>query len=113
MKKYRNIVIGIVVILICATIFSILKFEVYNPFSSCFGMLQILFTDKEFVVVQKLPKEVVITKPGYLDEYLKNENLEEIEENRAGSLGTYVQDGENASIYSRSNGYYSILVIEH
>ena len=113
MKKYRNIVIGIVVILICATIFSILKFEVYNPFSSCFGMLQILFTDKEFVVVQKLPKEVVITKPGYLDEYLKNENWEEIEENRAGSLGSYKKDGENASIYSRSNAYYSIAIIEY
>ena len=51
MKKYRNIVICTVVILVCATIFSISKFEVYNPFSSCFGMIQILVTDKEFVVV--------------------------------------------------------------
>lgn len=113
MKKYRNIVICTVVILVCATIFSISKFEVYNPFSSCFGMLQILFTNKDFVVVQKWPKEVVITKPGYLNEYLKNENWEEIEEKRAGALGTYVQDGKNASIYSRSNAYYSIAVIEY
>ena len=113
MKKYRNIVIGIVVILICATIFSILKFEVYNPFSSCFGMLQILFTNKDFVVVQKWPKEVVITKPGYLNEYLKNENWEEIEEKRVGALGSYKKDGENTWIYSRSNAYYSIAVIEY
>ena len=113
MKKYRNIVICTVVILVCATIFSISKFEVYNPFSSCFGMIQILFSDKDFVVVQKLPKEVVITKPGYLDKYLKNENWEEIEEKRVGALGSYIKDGKNAGIYSRSNGYYSIAVIEY
>lgn len=113
MKKYRNIVICTVVILVCATIFSISKFEVYNPFSSCFGMLQILFTNKDFVVIQKWPREVVITKPEYLKEYLKNEKWEEIKENRLGASGLYEKDEKNAWIYTRSNGYYEIAVIEY
>ncbi len=55
------VVIG-VVILLSATIFSIAKFNVWNPFSSCFGMLEILFTDKEYTVVQNIPNRVIFSK---------------------------------------------------
>ena len=51
--KRKGIIITVVIciiILLGATIFSIVKFNIWNPFSSCFGMLEILFTDKEYTL---------------------------------------------------------------
>lgn len=63
--KRKGIIITVVIciiILLGATIFSIVKFNVWNPFSSCFGMLEILFTDKEYTIVQNIPSRVVFSK---------------------------------------------------
>lgn len=65
--KRKEIIITIVIccaILLIATIFSIVKFSVLNPFSSCFGMLEILFTDKEYTIVQNYPHKVIFSKPS-------------------------------------------------
>ena len=65
------------IILLSATTFSIIKFDVWNPFSSCFGMLKILFTNKEYIIVQNSPNRVAFSKTSdtsnksgqqYLDE---------------------------------------------
>lgn len=67
-----------------ATIFSIFKFQVINPFASCFSMLRILFTDTEYVEVQNYPKKVVFSKGNngikLLDEYTNTNGFYEIPE---------------------------------
>ena len=103
----------LVLVLIGASIFSILKFKTYNPISSCFGMIQILFTEKEYVVIQNNPNKVVLLKPEYTSKYLSDEGWKEIEERRMGSIGVYENDDEIANIYTRINGYYSVLVWEN
>ena len=82
--KRKGIIITIIMcilILVSATIFSIAKFNVWNPFSSCFGMLEILFTDKEYTIVQNNPNRVGFSKTAdtsdkssgqYLDEYMED-----------------------------------------
>ncbi len=51
MKKFliATFIIIFIIFFIVGTVFSIYKFKVFNPISSCFGMLQILLTDAELV----------------------------------------------------------------
>lgn len=105
-----------VVILLCATIFSIAKFNVWNPISSCFGMLEILFTDKEYTIVQNTPNRVVFSKTGdtsdktagqYLDEYMKSRNFSFIPEEQMGAMLVYSNGTEKEHILFSTNKYYS------
>ncbi len=118
MKK-KGIIMTIVicvVILLCATIFSIAKFNVWNPISSCFGMLEILFTDKEYTIVQNTPNRVVFSKTGdtsdktagqYLDEYMKSRNFSFIPEEQMGAMLVYSNGTEKEHILFSTNKYYS------
>lgn len=103
-------------ILISATLFSIMKFGVINPFSSCFGMLEILFTDKEYTVVQNFPKRVIFSKTldtyqispkELLDSYMENRGFKEIKEERMGGILVYSNGIEKEYIGFSSNRYYS------
>ena len=79
MKKKTVFVIVmaiLIVLFIEATLFSIYKFDVVNPYSACFGMVKILFTNSDYVEVQNFPKKVIFAKPNnseqLLMEYMKN-----------------------------------------
>lgn len=112
MKK-KIIIISMLIIFICATIFSIYKFSVINPISSCFGMLQILFTNKEYTVVQKFPKKVIFAKPSYsLYEYMENRGFKFVPEDQVGSHLVFSNGTEGEGIYSCTNGYYSKWIWE-
>ncbi len=94
------------IILIGATIFSIGKFSVWNPFSSCFGMLQILFTDKEYTIVQKFPHKVILSKPSAsLEEYMKNKGFELYDQ--MGPLLFYSNGTKKEKVDFSTNAYYS------
>jgi len=104
------------VILLSATIFSIAKFNVWNPFSSCFGMLQILFTDKEYTVVQNIPNRVIFSKTGdtsdktsgqYLDEYMESRGFYFVPEEQLGGILVYSNSTEKEHISFSTNKYYS------
>lgn len=110
MKKIFIIIA--IVIFIMATIFSIYKFRVLNPISSCFGMLQILFTDREYVVIQKIPYIVVLTKPGGFEQYMNNQGFFEIREEQMGAIHTYSNGVKSERIYTRTNAYYMIGIFE-
>ena len=117
--KRKIIIITIViciVVLFVATIFSILKFNVLNPFSSCFGMLEILFTDKEYTIVQNIPNRVGFSKTSdtsnkssrqYLDEYMKNRGFYFVPEERLGGILVYSNGSEKENISFSTNKYYS------
>lgn len=118
MKRKRIIIMIIMcfVILLGATIFSIVKFEVWNPFSSCLGMLEILFTDKSYTIVQNIPNKVGFSKTldtsskssrQYLDEYMENRGFYLEPEKGLGGLQVYSNGSEEECIVVSGNKYYS------
>lgn len=103
-------------ILLSATIFSIVKFRVWNPFSSCFGMLEILFTDKEYTIVQNNPNRVIFSKTAdtsnkssgqYLDEYMESRGFYFVPEEQMGGMLVYSNSSEKEYILFSTNKYYS------
>lgn len=114
MKKFliTIFIIIFIILFIGATIFSIYKFSVFNPISSCFGMLQILITDKEYTVVQNIPYKVVLAKPEGFEKYMKEQGFYEIEEEQAGADHIYSNGKEAERIYTRTNAYYTIGIFD-
>ena len=117
--KRKGIIIIIAicsVILLSATIFSIVKFSVWNPFSSCFGMLEILFTDKEYTIVQNKPNRVAFSKTAdtsnksggqFLNEYMENRGFYYVPEEQMGGMLVYSNGSEKEYISFSTNKYYS------
>lgn len=117
--KRKGIIITIEicsVILLSAIIFSIVKFSVWNPFSSCFGMLEILFTDKEYTIVQNKPNRVAFSKTAdtsnksggqFLNEYMENRGFYFVPEEQMGGMLVYSNGSEKEYILYSTNKYYS------
>ncbi len=115
MKKKKGIKIGIVVcilIFMVAMMFSIYKFGVINPISSGIGMLRVLVTNTDYVVVQRFPYRVVFANPegsqDALDNYMKKRGFEELESMQMGSTLIYCKDNTVEKINYTVNGYYSM-----
>lgn len=108
-KKIIIMIIMCFVILCGATIFSIVKFDVWNPFSSCFGMLEILFTDKRYTIVQNIPNKVGFSKSDkqYLDEYMESRGFRLEPEKGLGGMKVYSNGSEEEYIVVYGNKYYS------
>jgi len=116
-KKILYLIIVIcIVILFGATIFSIAKFNVWNPFSSCFGMLEILFTDKEYTIVQNTPNRVGFSKTAdtsnkgsgqYLDEYMESRDFHFVPEEQMGGMLVYSNGSAKEYILFSANKYYA------
>ena len=121
MKKKTKMIIIIVVVIavllyIGASIFSIYKFRVYNPVSACFGMLEILFTDKEYTVVQEFPYRVVFSKANtesgntsgeLFEEYMNKRGFEYVPGSNMASTYTYTNGTVQEVISISMNGYYA------
>lgn len=114
MKKI--IIITVISIILCATIFSFLKFSVWNPFYACFGMIEILFTDKNYTVVQNFPYRVVFSKTSetssksagqYMDEYMASRSFYNLPDEQMGAETVYTNGVEKESIIFSANRYYS------
>ncbi len=114
-KKTKTIIIIVVVIAVLlyigASIFSICKFRVYNPVSACFGMLEILFTDKEYTVVQEFPYRVVFSKVNtsweLFEEYMNKRGFEYVPGSNMASTYTYTNGTVQEVISLSMNGYYA------
>ena len=116
-RKTTIIIITIcVIILLSSTIFSIVKFNVWNPFSSCLGMLEILFTDTEYTIVQNVPNKVIFSKTAdtsnksggeYLDEYMQSRGFHFLPEEQMGAMLVYSNGSEKEFILFSTNKYYS------
>ncbi|MCI9286440.1 MAG: hypothetical protein HFJ57_00355 [Clostridia bacterium] len=117
--KRKGIIITIVmciIVLFSATIFSIIKFNVWNPISSCFGMLEILFTDTKYTIVQNIPNRVVFSKTAdtsnkssgqYLDEYMESRGFHFVPEEQMGGMLVYSNGSKKEYILFSNNKYYS------
>ena len=117
--RRKGIIITMVIccaMLLSATIFLIVKFNVWNPFSSCFGMLEILFTNKEYTIVQNNPNRVAFSKPAnisnksarqYLDEYMESRGFYFVPEEQMGAMVLYSNGNEKERVVFYTNKYYS------
>lgn len=63
-RLFISIALIIMILIISSAFVSAVKFEVINPFSSSIGLMRILFTDVDYVVIQNSPK-VILSKPGW------------------------------------------------
>lgn len=114
MKK-KKILIAILILIIigtfCAGIFSYFKFRVINPFSSTFGMIQILYSEKKYTIVQNYPNKVIFAKPDKaiyaLDEYMKSIGFKNLEDEQMGSIIVYSNGSVKEMVDFSVNGYYS------
>lgn len=114
MKKKTIFVIVmaiLIVLFIGATLFSIYKFDVVNPYSACFGMVKILFTNSDYVEVQNFPKKVIFAKPNnseqLLMEYMKNRGFYNIPDLRLGAVYTFFNGVQYEEVYFSENKYYA------
>lgn len=110
MKKKIIIIVLIICIIgfICATIFSLVKFDVWNPFSVCFGMLKVIGKDNQYTIVQNFPYKVILSGPTFhIDEYMKGQGYEKSqkEAEEPGEV-IYTNGEEEFLIEYRMNGYY-------
>ena len=107
----RIIVIIICISIILASIFSMFKFGVINPFSSFFGMTEILFTNKSYTIVQHFPKKVGFSKSlsfkDFLDEYMKKRGYQELKDQQMGATLVYSNGNKIEKIDVTTNKYYS------
>lgn len=59
----NKIIIRIIIILIAiigvGSFISYSKFGVVNPFSTANGLIKVMFTEKEYIEIQKYPKVIV------------------------------------------------------
>lgn len=117
-KKIVIIVICVILVLILlgATLFSISKFNVINPFSSFTGMMKILVGFDEYVVVQEWPQKIVFSKSNetggrsgkdYLDEYMESLGYEELKNEQMGGILCYTNGVIKQYIGYSTNSYYS------
>ena len=111
-KTVFFIVMAILIVLfIGATLFSIYKFDVVNPYSACFGMAKVLWTNSDYVEVQNFPKKVVFAKSNnseqLLMEYMKNRGFYNIPDLRLGAVYTFSNGVDYEEVYFSGNKYYA------
>lgn len=79
MVKSKKTIIGVIIFLIAiislGSFISYSKFGVINPFSTVNGLIQVMFTEKAYIEIQKYPK-VIISKPNVsLQDYMQNKGF--------------------------------------
>ena len=107
-KIFFIFIVLFIILFVGATIFSISHFKVFNPVSSCFGMLQILFTEKEYIQVQKYPYKVVFSKPQAFENYMVEQGFNELKEEQLGSIRVFSNGDKKEIVSTRTNAYYTI-----
>lgn len=117
-KKLVVIISSILAVLLILTlIFVYISFEktaVINPISSLNGILNIVYTEEKYVVVQNSPYKVIFSKPIWygktaqelLDDYMSERGF--THSDRLGGLLIYTNGTDEERIHFSVNGYCSI-----
>lgn len=108
MKK-KLLIFIIIILAIILVLFSFFKFNVYNPISAFSGIIKILFSEVEYVVVQEKPAKVIFAKPdiAIFEKYMEDNGYKCLEEDRMGSIYVYKNDTHEVTIQFSMNQYYS------
>jgi hypothetical protein len=106
-RKILALCLALIIVLSIASFISYSKFNVLNPFSTISGLIQIAFTDKEYIEVQNYPK-VIIAKPNAsLQDYMQNLGFQEDTENQMGALHRFQNNDAVQYVMYSMNKYFS------
>lgn len=110
-KKKLKIFIAVICLLAIVTgigsFISYSKFEVVNPFSTAKGLFQVIFTEKEYVVIQKYPKVIVAKPNASLIDYMVSQGFKEDKENQLGALHRFTNDVAVQYVVYTTNKYFA------
>jgi hypothetical protein len=106
-RKILVIVVVLIVVLCMASFISYSKFNVLNPFSTVSGLIQIVFTDKEYIEIQKYPKVVIANPNASLQDYMKSLGFQEDTENQMGNLRRFKNNDAAQYVRYSMNQYFS------
>jgi len=100
-------VLILMVLIILSGVFSYISYtvlEIKNPFAAGIGIVRVMYTDTEYVVVQNHPK-VVFTKFGYsLENYMESEGYTKTDQ--MGAMYHFEKDGEEIRIHAPGPGRF-------
>ncbi|HHY41425.1 MAG TPA: hypothetical protein GX514_01020 [Thermoanaerobacterales bacterium] len=109
-KKAKIIIVQfllLIVVIGLSSFISYYKFSVLNPLSTARGLFQILFTEKEYVEIQKYPK-VILAKPSVsLSDYMESRGFREDKENQMGALHRFINDDTAQYVVYSTNMCFS------
>jgi len=106
-KKIISVSIALLIVLVISSFISYSKFSVINPFSTAYGLIQVVFMEKDYVVIQRSPK-VIVAKPNTsLSEYMKSLGFVEDKESRMGSLHRFYNEDSVQYVMYSTNMYFS------
>ena len=106
-KKIIAIFLALIIVLGLASFISYSTFNVLNPFSTVKGLIQVIFTDKEYVEIQKHPK-VIVAKPNVsLQDYMNRLGFKEDTENQMGALHRFQNNESDQYVMYSMNRYFS------
>ena len=106
-RKILVICLALIMTLGMASFISYSKFNVLNPFSTVSGLIQVVFTDKEYIEVQKYPKVIIAKPSASLQDYMKNLGLQEDTKNQMGALHRFQNNDAAQYVMYSMNKYFS------
>ena len=114
MKKIIAVIAVILFLVIVSMLISNHEFHTYNFFSSFSGLAKILFTKKQYTVIQNELYKIMIaesrrnnkTSNDILDEYM--EEIGFYREDQMGSCIIYYNGNQYKGVYTSGNSYYSV-----
>lgn len=117
-KKYISIICitALVIIPIVSMIVSLDKFSIMNPFAAANGFIQITFTSKEYVEIQKSPRVIIARADGASNEkliqYMKRRGYVESVDEQEGAMHKFrnKETDEIEYVSFSVNKYYSLWV---
>jgi len=106
-NKILIVVIVLIALIGIGSFISFSKFGVSNPFSTANGLFQVVYTEKEFIEIQKYPK-VIVSKPNVsLQDYMQNKGFQEDVENQSGALHIFHNNDISQYVRISTNKYFS------
>ena len=97
---YAKIKIGNLFVFLSYTVL-----KVVNPFTAGVGIVQVMYTDTEYVVIQTHPK-IVFAKTGYsIETYMQNQGYTKT--NQEGAKYTFSKEDEVQHIIAHGPGHFA------
>lgn len=101
-------VLLLIVALLGCCLVSRFKFNTLNPFSTAIGIIQITFTDTEYVEIQRSPR-VVLAQPNdaLLTEFMEIRGFTETADRRWGALRFFSNGAKTETVMCHQNAYFA------
>lgn len=108
MKKRLPVLLLAAVLLVAAGAFvSYAQLGVANPFASAQGLVQVLWTDRDYVQVQEMPKVVLAKPQASLTVYMEERGYAPEAEKQMGSLWLFTDGQKQEAVRYSQNRYFS------